>query len=99
VRGIDRNRLLLPALQLHKNIIQYTIQVLQCFIIPVAKHLDTFLLKDSGPVLVICHRVGVVMLPAILLDSQLFLRTIEIKNEFLDRVLPAEFVFSQTPVV
>ena len=81
-----------------KDIIQYTICVLNYFIIPVAKHLNAFFLKISRTVLIIFDLSGCIMLPTIQLDSQLLLWAIEVKYKILDRMLATEFVSTQAPV-
>jgi hypothetical protein len=42
--------------------------------------------------------VGGILLPATQLDSQLLLRTIEIKYKILNRVLAAELISTKSPI-
>ena len=74
VRGFDRNSFSLSIFQFLKDIIQSTIGVLNYLIIPVAEHLDAFLLKNSSPILVIFNLVGGILMPAIQLDIRFFSR-------------------------
>jgi|WetSurSiteA1Bulk_404760.scaffolds.fasta_scaffold159369_1 hypothetical protein len=77
------------VVQFIDNIIQNAIRVLKDFILLVTKYLDAIIPKNGSPVLIVSQGTASALLPAIQLDSRFFLKTIEIKNEFLDRVLPA----------
>ena len=91
VRGFLRHR--------RANALQHTLQVLPNLAVPKSQRPDAFLFEKSGPLNIVLPPFWKIMLPAVNLNAQFLLRTIEIQDVWPKGLLPPKLLSRKLTVL